>query len=309
MTDDLHKSLFQLKSNLENMEKDYSKKFNMLQRRENKQSILSKKTLELRQIQTDIIILNIGGEKIKVNFGIIAKSQYDSIIRDIVINLEQIGKGKENTKNVFIDRNPDTFYYIMEIFRNSNNNKIYLPRKVLLHNFISDINFYFKEDAVSVLEDFNIFSTNYENDYVNYQETNSIYESYEITTELPGTELDYFRAKSLQDIMKKNRNKAFFISYDSSFTIKFNEIVTISSIEIRPFTASLEFWVPSEGAGTFIFTKLEENDEWEFCNSIPDDYGIDIATPYFIDFDQKAAKYLKFQTGEFTLSISYLNIK
>ena len=323
MTEDITKSIIDLKSKLFTLDMVYETKLKAHERREQNMKDLEKKFEEI-QIQQggNIIKFNIGGQKLLTNKHLVINSIFDSVLKDILKNLESIGRPLEDTSKVFIDRNPNYFKFILEIIRKSsdefikNNCELSLTSDIpLLLNskectveaLKEEILYYFKDDSEKVLEMFKFKYTDKINDNVLPSVIGGV-TSVLVSNELPSEELTKFRAKSFKDISKLTSKKAYFISYDSTITFEFERIRTIESIEIKPFTADLNFWVPCEGAGAFCFFGVN-NTDFDFLATIPEDYGLDFednTKTYKLTFNKQLAKYIRFQTGDFTLSISYI---
>jgi hypothetical protein len=301
-----------LKTKLFSLEDNYYKRLSELEHRESSENRLNDKVKDLVGLQSEVITFNIGGEKINVSKGLVESCIYDNIFKDVIDNILDIGRSLNDIENVFIDRNSKSFYSIIEIMRkaklvNSGQEaKVILPKGINYEAFIQDVHFYFKQDAEKVLEDI-LLAYQGTNGLVYLNQSASIVESVKVSTNLPNDNLDPYRASTYQDIRKKNSNKAFFVSYDSEFVVTLTNCTILNSLEVKPFTFDLDSWYPGEGAGTFIFTSLD-NVEWDFLATIPEDYGTDHEAVYNVHFEQRYAKYIKFQTGDFTLSISHLKI-
>jgi hypothetical protein len=316
MTDDMTSTIKLLKNKLTVLEHNYEDKFKEVELRELKEAKLNSKLQAILKIQkhkNEIVTYNIGGEKIQIALNHVMNCPYQNIMRDVIVNLQKMGRDISSIPNVFIDRNPIHFKFISEIIRISNTQSV---KTIILteSNFINteqlkqDIYFYFKQDAERVLEEFEIVLISQDKKLeINSSSSNESIVNYEITTSLPGINIDIYRANSIKDITKRNSKKAFFVSYDSSFIIELNQLTLISFIEIKPFTFDLDSWIPTEGAGTFVFSS-DDKVEWDFLNAIPEDYGSNMDTSYLISFEPRFAKYIKFQTGEFTLSLAHIKI-
>jgi hypothetical protein len=305
-----------LKTKLFSLEDNYSKRLKDLEIRESKITKLEQKMKDVIDLQNNVIFFNIGGEKVAVSKILIQSCIYDNILKDVIENLLDIGRSLKDVENVFIDRNVKQFFFIIEIMRKGSlilqgkQAKLKLPRNINHKAFIQDINFYFKQDAEKVLEDISLYY--YEDDnsskIVYLNRTDSILLSCKVSTNLPNDLLDAYRASNIDDIRKKTSAKAFFVSYDSELVVELTYPTKIELIEVKPFTFDLDSWYPGEGAGTFIFTS-NDNKEWDFLATIPEEYGSDMEMIYPVFFEPRVAKYVKFQTGDFTLSVSYLKIK
>jgi hypothetical protein len=308
--DEMASTLKLLKSEIDKVESGYEDRLRQIVLREKNETSLNSKIDELASMQGEILTFNIGGELMTVSKFLVVNSIYENILKDVVVNIEKIGRSTDDISSVFIDRNPKSFYYITEILRKSyyhllNNTclKVKIPNGSNIAAFHHDLIFYFKEDVEKVLADFEI--TNGVTTLAD--QDGGIITKFTLSTAFPNKEVDRYRAKSGCDIKRFNSNKAFFVNYNSTLDFEFKEIILISSLEVKPFTSNLDNWVPTEGAGTFIFSSID-NTEWDFLAAMPDDYGQDISISYFMSFDPRMAKYLRFQTGDYTLSISYLKI-
>lgn len=304
-----------LKDKLVSLENNYDHKLKELEQRESKETRLDSKLKEIITLQNDIITFNISGEYIQISKQLINNTPYDNIFRDVISSMEDMGRDLEEIQNVFIDRNPKGFFYILEIMRKGFNqllrsesieSSLKLPRNINHEAFLEDVQFYFKQDGDKVLDDFGFF---YNKDKVRVELNSSgdLIIKYTLSSELPNDMLTPYRAHNIRDIKKQSSHKAFFVNYDSNIVFELSEIHMISQIEVKPFTFDMDCWYPGEGAGTFVFSSLD-NVEWDFLNAIPDDYGIEHDNTYLINFDRRMAKYIKFQTGDYTLSIAYMKI-
>jgi hypothetical protein len=324
MTEDITKSILDLKNKLFTLDKVYETKLKAHEKREQNMKELEKKFEDMKiQQGGNIIKFNIGGQKLITNRHLVINSIFDSVLKDILKNLESIGRPLEDSSKVFIDRNPNYFKFILDIIRKSsdeyikNNCEISVLTDIpLLLNSTEctvealkeEILYYFKEDSEKVLEMFKFKYTDKENDTSASSSVIGGVVSVVVSNELPSEELTKFRAKSYKDISTLTSKKAYFISYDSTITFEFEKIRTIESIEIKPFTTDLNYWVPCEGAGAFCFFGLN-NTDFDFLATIPEDYGLDFEDnkkSYKLTFNKQQAKFIRFQTGDFTLSISYI---
>lgn len=325
MTSDITKSILDLKDKLTNLEKSHDQKIKDYEKREKTYESLKAKFNEIQTLQGDVIYFNIGGKKCPAGRKLVINSIYKSVLKDVLNNLEKIGKTKADTYKIFIDRNPDTFIYILEILRKSteayeksncdvsliSDLSIYIdPKLTNDNNLTNDIKFYFKEDAEMVLDHFKLYTKQGEA-FGSTSKSNVVggVESVKVSTDFPSNQLDPYRAKAYKDISKKNSKKGYFVSYDSNIIFGLENEIDLKTIEIKPFSANLDYWVPCEGANAFIFSSMTgEGETWDFCCSIPDDYGIEFENDhtYTLTFDKRKAKYIKIQTGDYTLSVSYI---
>ncbi len=314
--------IIDLKDKLEALDKAYQTKLKSTEMREDNFKEIENKFQEIQQLQNNVISFNIGGEFIKTNRQMIINSIYDSILKDFINDLTKMDKPLSNLTNIFIDRNPDYFKYILDIIRKSNEEYIKNNCDINLLSSIpfavnsdlccidtlnQEIEFYFRQDAEKVFDHFKFMYSNKPND-LSSDIVNSVL-NVKVSNILPSDELSKFRASTFKDISKVNSKKAYFISYDSTITFELDSEKELESIDIKPFTADLNFWVPCEGAGAFCFTSLTENGEFDFLCSVPEDYGLDFEDQkktYKINFDSRIVKYIRFQTGDFTMSISFI---
>jgi hypothetical protein len=311
MNSDVMSYIKDLKNRLFTLEEGYTKRMKELDHRESSESRVEQKIKDLVQLQSDVLTFNIGGEKVCVSKNLIESCCYDTILKDVIENIVDIGRSLKDIENVFIDRTAKSFYFIIDIMRKSKLVAEGKEAKVVIKNldskaFLCDVQFYFKQDAERVLDDI-LIAAQGEKGLIYLNQKVSIIESVKVSTNLPNDMLDPYRAGTFDDIRKKSSHKAFFVSYDSEFVVNLTHSMTISSIEVKPFTFDLDSWYPGEGAGTFIFTS-NDGAEYDFLATIPEDYGSDLEATYHVQFDPRTAKYIKFQTGDFTLSLSYLKI-
>lgn len=298
----------------------YETKLKNLEKRETSLADVKSKLREILNYQESKIIFNVGGKKKVISRHLIVGCIYSNILMDILENAEKEGNvGK--TQDVFIDRNPDSFYLIIDIIRRSSEAFIHTGLDISLisdltlsidssttsiESLKSDIKYYFKEDQEKVFEHFN-FSVR--GKQIKDENTDSTVSSVKVSTEFPSDQLSSYRAKSFDDISKIKSKKAYFISYDSTITFELREEQEISCIEIRPFIANLDYWVPSEGASAYVFGSLSENGEFDFLTTLPEDYGFefeDCKKTSKLYFDKRRLKYIRIQTGDFILSVSYI---
>lgn len=321
MAENVMEYILDLKEKLEKLDKAYQLKLNSIEKREVNLKQLENKYLEIEQLQNNIIMFNIGGEYISTNRQLIINSIYESVLKDLLNNLTNNGKSLSDLSDTFIDRNPDYFKFIIEIIRKSTDEYIKnsfdldlmqnIPFVVssdqcCLELLYLEIHYYFKQDADKIFDHFNFM---YSDKPKLISFTNSVTEV-KVSNNFPSEFLDKYRATSYNDISKVNSRKAYFISYDSTITFELDSVKELESIDIKPFTADQNFWVPCEGAGAFCFTSssdFSDNNQFDFLTSVPDDYGLDESNKvYKLTFDKRLAKYIKFQTGDFTMSISYI---
>ena len=308
MTEDLLKEIKQLKTKLFSLEESYATRIKAMEERDIRRKRLESKISDLVTLQLDVLKFKIGDVSFSVSNNLIQSCPYDNIFRDIISSVQDMGHSLEATEKVFIDRNPKHFLYILEIMRKSFSDKkvVLLPSKISSSAFLEDIHFYFKGDSDTVLEDFEI-KQEITKKYVTVNINTDIIDSCKASTNLPSDNLEPYRASSYLDIKKTNSAKAYFVSYDSEFIVTLKQSATLSCIELKPFTFDLDSWYPGEGAGTFIFSSTD-NVNWDFLSTIPEDYGADMESVYYVNFSPRNMRYIKFQTGDFTLSISYLKV-
>jgi hypothetical protein len=308
MTEDLLKEIKILKTKLFSLEDNYTTRIKTMEERDIRRKRLESKISDLVALQLDVVKFRIGDVSFSVSDNLIQSCPYDNIFRDIISSVKEIGKSVTCTEKVFIDRNPKHFIYILEIMRKSFsvNKVVLIPSKISSTAFIEDIHFYFKGDSDTVLEDFEI-KQEINKKYVTVNINIDIIDSCMASTNLPSENLEPYRASSYMDIKKSNSAKAYFVSYDSEFIVSLKQSATLTCIELKPFTFDLDSWYPGEGAGTFIFSSTD-NVNWDFLSTIPEDYGADMESIYYVNFSPRNMRYIKFQTGDFTLSISYLKV-
>lgn len=314
-------SITELKNKLFSLEATYETKLKNLEKREKVRAEIRLKFNEILANQDSQITFNISGKKISTSKALIVNSIYSNILKDLLSNLEKIGRTTEETHKIFIDRSPEAFKYIIEILWKSN--EAYLkagldtslisdldlsidPQIISIEAFKEEIKFYFKEDYEKVFEHFKF---NFSGRNIVFQANQSMVSSVKVSSEFPSDQLNSYRAKSFEDISRISSKKAYFLSYDSTITFELSETQEIGCIEIRPFILDLNYWVPCEGANAFVFGSLTENGEFDFLGSLPEDYGLEFESHkkvYYVYFDKRNLKYIRIQTGDFTLSIAYI---
>jgi hypothetical protein len=228
--------------------------------------------------------------------------------------MKEMGLSNQESKKIFIDRNPQTFTHIADIMRKSYLKKydhsiemrIKLPRALNHAAFMEDVKFYFKDDYDKVLEDFELYYLKSDGKLVPLNSSDELIIDIKIKKELTYEGLIPYKATKMSDIKRFESHKAFFVDHNSDIIFELKEKTPISSIEIKPFILDYDVWYPNEGAGAFVFVSVDGK-TWEFVNAIPDDYGIE-HTSSLIFFDEQIAKYIKIQTGDYSLSISYLKL-
>ena len=322
---DITQSIFELKDKLIKLEEAHDKKIKNYEERKKAYDSLKTKYDSIKEYQNDVIYFNIGGKKCPTNRSLIVNSIYKSVLKDVLSNLEKMGKSKTDSSKIFIDRNPESFPYILDILRKSyqaylssnldialiGDLKVFIDPKVTLPDtFLEDVKFYFKDDYELVQQHFRVFTSDGVERSVTQSNIGGVL-SVKVSADFPSDVLNPYRAKTFKDISKKNSKKGFFISYDSNIQFSLENEIDFSKLEIKPFSANLDYWVPCEGAGTFVFSSLtggDNNDNWEFCASLPEDYGLEFENDktYTINFDKRRARYIKLQTGDYTLSVSYI---
>ena len=344
---DIAKSVIQLKNDIENLEKLYETKYKAAEERENNLKKLELKYNDIKTLQNNIIEFNVGGELLTTNRSLIVNSIYNNILKDTLTNLIKLNRPYTDCNKIFIDRNPNSFKYILEILRKTYesyvNNEFNLDLikgvEILIDfadtdidSLVEDVKYYFKSsdskeheesDAEKVLEAVNFsYMSNGKMSHIlgqfSYEHTKSFTDlpiiNVTVKAPFPSTELDPYRATTYADISKVNSAKAYFVSYETTITFELGSEKEISEIEIRPFTTNLQYWVPCEGIGSYIYTSTVDSDNnYEFAGTVSEDYGCDFTEgskkTYKISFGKRKVRYIKFQTGDYTLSISYLKIK
>lgn len=328
---DIGKSIIDLKNKLVDLEKAHNTKLENFNKRMKNYESLKLKYDELLSMQGDNVTFNVGGTKFSVNKQLVVSSIYDNILKDLLSNLEKVGKPITDSHKIFIDRNPLSFKYIVDILRLSH--QAYIKSNLdidLISNlvvnidckqsnpsaFLEDVKFYFKDSTEKVLSHFVFKDYNNDeisNNYVSKKGDDSNISNVKVSTNFPSDQLNPYRAKNYSDISKKTSKKGYFINYDSNIIFELSNSFSVSKIEIKPFSANLDYWVPCEGANSFVFsstTGIDGENNWDFCCSLPDDYGLEWEDnkTYTLNFDAREAKFIKIQTGDYTLSVSYIKI-
>ncbi len=327
---EIAKSIIDLKNKLEDLEKAHNTKLENFNKRMKNYESLKEKYDQLKSIQGDSVTFNVGGNKFSINKQLVVSSIYDNVLKDILNNLEKVGKPVTDSHKIFIDRNPLSFKYIADILRLSHdayiksNLDVDLISNIVLNidckqsnpsAFVEDVKFYFKESSEKVLNHF-VFK-DFNGDEISLNVTSKVVDSniskVTVSNNFPSDQLNPYRAKTYTDISKKTSKKGFFINYDSNIIFELSNSFSVSKIEIKPFSANLDYWVPCEGANSFVFsstTGIDGETNWDFCCSLPDDYGLEWEDnkTYTLNFDAREAKFIKIQTGDYTLSVSYIKI-
>lgn len=323
MSEEIIKGLVEMRERLDNLESIYESKFSELEIRSEINQNTDRRLEKILSYQEDIININVSGHiftTLKSNF---LESKYYNVMKDIIPN------HKEN--EIFYDFDPKFFEALLDILRKSRpdyidemneeeETKVQLREgkiKMSLRAHSKNANMFseyvlkfFRNDAERVMKDFKI--TFISKDVLiapSGEDLTDLIMSYSLTKPYQDDYFQAYVAKTVSDITNDNSRKAFFLEYSNSvllFTL--SKSAYISKMIIKPFDSFPDYWVPSNGQGSKIYSS-SDGENWEVLSTIGSEWGNGInGNKITFSFTPRVVKFIKFQTVEYELALSYIKI-
>jgi hypothetical protein len=281
MSSGLKDELFALKNRLEVIENQLTGQLKEIEARDEKWKRMEKKLEAIKNSQGDSVKLNIGGKVFSVSVGTIKKFPESLLCR--LLDSGRVDLNEE----IFFDRSPATFDFILEYVRNGqlNFNK-------------------FKEDQLSKIKDdaeyFGIFDLEMALDerlkdieFLSYEYSGPYI--YNGQTSGNGT---------VEDLKDKSCLKGICANTPGWIIIELNGIWDFDTLQVGGWKGNSSLWYPDNGAGASIQTSLDKQ-SWKTVGTIPSGYGTTIAT---VKLTKSSARYIKFTYTSY-VGVGYLHIK
>jgi len=265
-----------LKSKLDMLSSVYLDKLQNVDEKEEKWKSLEEKSKEILQNNPhEIIKLNIGGTLFETKPSTLL-SVPDTLFSQILTNRTN------NSEEIFIDRNPQLFVYLLEYLRTGNLNVKRLKKKILYEECLEEAKYYGINQLSSSIK--NKVS---EVKFVKF-ETNGLY---------PGS------PSSITVISDRNLGSAILTNSPGWMIVEFDSQVEFDQLEIGGYTGEGWNYPTGYGAGGNISTSTDKKN-WNVVGTIPTGFGNTIMK---VKLTSSCARYIKFESNTW-LSVGFLNI-
>lgn len=230
----------------------------------------------------DKVSFDVGGRKFTTTKETLLKAKnslFEAIVLDKEIDL---------TKELFFDRNPDIFTYILNYLRTGNINYKQF-NKAEKRILLEEARYYQIIDIISYLEerlkDIELVSFDFKGPYL-------------FKGQVAGSNL-------LEDLKNENLEIGGICSTTpGEIVFTLNSDWEFAELDIGGFKGNTALWYPENGANAQIFTS-EDKKDWKKVGKIPSGFGKEVKS---VKIAKSLAKYIKFTSTTY-LGIGYLKIK
>lgn len=230
----------------------------------------------------DRITFDVGGRKFTTTKETLLKTKnslFEAIVLDKEIDL---------SNELFFDRNPEYFTYILNYLRTGSINYKQFnkeEKKILL----DEARYYQITDIISYLEerlkDIELISFEFKGPYL-------------FKGQVAGSNL-------LEDVKNNDLDIGGICSTSpGEIVFTLNSDWEFNELEVGGFKGNSALWYPENGANAQIFTSSDKK-EWKKVGKIPSGFGKEVKT---VKLTKSVGKYIKFTASTY-LGISYLKIK
>ena len=269
-----------LKKSITKIDTDYVKMSEELLLRETKWRNTENKLEELKKINSDRCVLNVGGKKYEVSLYTLRQRKSSLFYKQIL--RQEIKKDEET----FYDRDNDYFDMIINYYR-TGKIKLNLLNDEQKEDLLTEAEFYEASYIVEVLK-----ATPGEVEFVKMEFSGE----FQYDGKVVGT-------NDFKDLSEKNLLKGICANAPGFIIIHFCRDVEFDEIEIAGFNGDSIAWLVSNGKGSAIQTSIDLN-TWSNVGSLPEDFGHTILT---IKLTKSKARYIKFYSGDL-IGIGYLSV-
>lgn len=264
----------------------------------------------------------VGGEEVECNRVLIDEMNYDSILQTRQLST---GDEKDRLRN-FIDADPCDFQIINEVLShlyrvalekkdNLLNTKIislFLPKNLTSQKFMELLQIYFPNSFMEICFDIGIqyFSLS-KKKYVIFECGSQLFSpKFTLSNQLEIKDIEKYMITSTTELNNGALRKALFVAVYTELVLTLKESKTVDTIVMQPFYDGFQNneWDPNQGGGSYIFGSMD-NKEWDMISVVPDGYGAVLGEKFtFPMYERRTIKYIKFETGPFSLSIAFLHL-
>jgi hypothetical protein len=281
MTGMLKDDLMKLKSKLESIENQLEVQMKDVEVREDKWKSLDQQVQDLMNEQSEVIRFNVGGKKFATRKSTLIKEK-DTLFYKMVVSNKL-----DFNKEIFLDRSPKVFAFILDFLRNGKINYQRFKREEL-DELKVEAEYYEIGPICTYLED-----RLKEIEYVNFEFNGPYMYS--------GNPCSSNRVEDLKD---KSLSKGICANSPGCITIELNNEWEIQEIEIAGYNGNSSAWYAGNGSGATIHTSLDKS-KWTQVGTLPSNYG---STIQKVSLSKSHARFIKFQHNTY-LGIGFLEIK
>jgi hypothetical protein len=281
MSNLLKEDLLTLKNRLENIETQLEGQMKDLEVREEKWKRMDEQVTEIIKNQNSIVKLNIGGKKFATRTENLLREK-DTLFYKMILS-----KKFENTEEIFFDRSPKLFPYLIDYLRYG---KINYKRfnKEELEELRIEADYYEIAPIVNHLED-----QLKEIDFIRF-ESSGVFNS-------GGTVIG---SNKIEDLKDKNLATGILSNSPGWIVIELNAEWEFDQIEVGGYNGNTTLWYPGNGANSQILTSKDKT-TWKSVGTLPSTYAATITTVFLT---KSVARYIKFQHNNY-VGLGYLRIK
>lgn len=274
------REIIDLKTSILDLESRFNFASKEIEAREARWKNCEKKLQELQKMNEGFCVLNVGGEKFTVSLHIL-KSRRGTLFYKQILRKE-IQAGKE----VFYDRDPEYFPYILNFLRTG---------KIEESKFNEDE----KEDLLAEAQFFEVQfiveklrATVAEVEFTKHEFSGE----FKYSDKVVGT-------NNPKDLKDKTLQKGIVANTPGVITLTMSREVEFQEIEIAGYNGNSTAWYVGNGRGSQILTSID-NSHWVSVGTIPQEFGHEVLK---VSVTKSKAKYIRFSSTDF-IGIGYLNI-
>lgn len=269
-----------MKISIKKIDTDFIKMSKELLLREFKWRNTENKLEELKKINAELCVLNVGGKKYEVSLHTLRQRKSSLFYKQIL--RQEIKKDEET----FYDRDHDNFDMIINFYRTG---KIRIDRlsEEEKEDLLTEAEFYETSYIVEVLK-----ATPGEVEFVKMEFSGE----FQFDGNVVGT-------NDAKDLSEKTLLKGICANSPGFIVVHFSREVEFEEIEIAGYNGNSVAWLVSNGKGAAVQSSNDLT-KWENVGSLPEDFGHTIQT---IKLKKSKAKYIKFYSGDL-IGIGYLTI-
>lgn len=275
------RDILELKSAILDLESRFNFASKEIEARELRWKNCEKKLMDLQKMNEGFVTLNVGGTKFTVSMHILRMKKgtlfYKQILR------KEISNGKE----IFYDRDPQFFHYILNFLRTG---KIDTKK-------LSD------EEKEDLLAEAQFFEVNYIIETLRATVAEVEFTKYEFSGEFKSGDV-LIGTNNIKDLKDKTLMKGIVANTPGVITLTLSRDVEFEEIVIGGYNGNSTAWFVGNGRGAQILTSMD-NSRWTNVGTIPPEFGHVISS---VKLTKSKGRYLRFSHTDY-IGIGYLEVK
>jgi len=262
------------------------------------------------QDNSEKVVLNIGGKKYMTSTQTINESKYKNNIFKLYLKNLSNKNNINDTIEIFIDRSFTDFQVIYDILKISNNKYFidndytYIGKISNNEIFIEDLNYYFRTDFETIIEDFKLQYLLKNNCYTN------LLNNFEVEDQNNEKTIDYmqYRIKNIEEVKFPFCQKGIFVNEKGSILFTLSEMKQINKIEVKPFIYDKHVWDHLKCEGLKVYISYNKK-TWMFVGGLYFQ-NINLHNSATIEMQNSSVLYIKITSGRFKcpFAISHIGL-